>query len=129
MAAVLPTYVTYAVSRPTMDYLDRFADHGVPVITNARPTVVIITAPSPQVHDVRYGVRSLEAAAGYEEVTAVAMRGNYYQTIWVLPEWAATVRDHVNAAVAQAAPANDPGRYDETVGRRLDRFKAQLPGS
>ncbi|MFI5615177.1 hypothetical protein [Amycolatopsis sp. NPDC051903] len=237
VATVLLTYVTYAVSGPTMDYLGRFADHGVPVlclgaglaasalggrwltalagtiavawsavagatapdlglmvnygpdlqrahvaigrglaaaavparartlavgdagaipyysgwhaidyiglndpqisrgadptrvITAARPTVVIITAPSPQVQDVRYGVRNLEATAGYEEVAAVPMRGDYHQTIWVLPEFAATVRDHVNAAVAQAAPANDPGRYDETVGRWLDRLKAELPGS
>jgi arabinofuranosyltransferase len=32
VATVAATYVTYAVSGPTMDYLDRFADHAFPVL-------------------------------------------------------------------------------------------------
>ncbi|WP_328448540.1 MULTISPECIES: hypothetical protein [unclassified Amycolatopsis] len=32
VVTVAVTYVTYAVSGPTMDYLDRFADHAIPVL-------------------------------------------------------------------------------------------------
>ncbi|MET7997694.1 hypothetical protein ABZU76_43105 [Amycolatopsis sp. NPDC005232] len=235
VATVVLTYVTYAVSGPTMDYLDRFADHGVPVlclgaglgaaalggrwltaltgviavgwsavagatapdlgtianygpdlqrahvaigkglgaaevpehqrtlavgdaaaipyysgwqaidyiglndaqisrgadptevILKARPTVLIITSGAPQIPESRYGVRNREVTAGYQEVAAVRMRADYFQTVWVLPEWAGTVRDHVNAAVAEAAPSNDPGRYELTVDRWLDRLRSQLP--
>ncbi|SEP47352.1 hypothetical protein [Amycolatopsis saalfeldensis] len=236
VVTVLLTYVTYAVSGPSMDYLDRFADHAVPVlclgtglaaatlggrwaatltglvaivwsavvgatapdlgtianygpdlqrahvaigkglaaadvpeqartlavsdagampyysgwhsidfiglndprisrgadptqvVVQARPTVIVLTAGSPTPGSTSYGLDVAKATAGYQEVAAVQMRDAYYQTVWALPEWAGTVREHVQTAVATAAPLNDPGRYDETVGRWLDRLKRQLPG-
>ncbi|MGW5723907.1 hypothetical protein ACWEVP_47615 [Amycolatopsis sp. NPDC003865] len=235
VATVAVTYVTYAVSGPTMDYLDRFADHAIPVlclgagiavgtlkprvvgvalglvavgwsavagatapdlgvianygpdlqrahiaigkglaeadvpaparslavtdagaipyysgwtsidyiglndaaiargadptqvVMQARPTVIVVTANGPEPAGKRYGFDFAKATAGYEKVAAVEMRAGYWQDVFVLPEYASTVGEHVRQRADAARQVNDPGRAEATVDRWLDRLRGQLP--
>jgi arabinofuranosyltransferase len=235
VATVAVTYVTYAVSGPTMDYLDRFADHAIPVlclgagiavgtlsqrvvgaalglvavgwsavagvsspelglisnygpdlqrahvpigealaesdvpapartvaVTDAgaipyysgwtsidyiglndpeiahgadptevvmrrRPTVLVVTSVGPQPVGKRYGFDAARATAGYEQVASVEMRAGYWQDVFVLPQYASTVGEHVRQRADAARQVNDPDRPESTVGRWLDRLRGELP--
>jgi hypothetical protein len=45
----------------------------------------------------------------------------------VLPEYADEVRDAVMPVLDRAQRTYDPGRYEDTVDRWLDRLRADLP--
>ncbi|MCR6484119.1 hypothetical protein M8542_14955 [Amycolatopsis sp. OK19-0408] len=97
------------------------------VVLRARPTVIVVTASGSRPAGQRYGFDFERATAGYEQVAAVEMRSGYWQDVYALPEYAATVRDHVGASTAAAVRVNDPGRPEDTIDRWLDRLRSQLP--
>lgn len=104
--------------------------HGSDVTTRvvrARPTVIIVRSPTPAVPAEVFGLDMARATEGYAHVGAVQMRAGYHKQIFALPEWADEVRDPVMAAVDEAQRAHDPGRYEVTVDRWLDRLRAGLP--
>ncbi|MEC3975243.1 hypothetical protein [Amycolatopsis sp. H20-H5] len=98
------------------------------VVATARPTVVVLTSSGPEPAASRYGVRSAEVTAGYEQVAAVQMRDGYWENVFALPQYAATVQQNLRTELDIAKKQNDPGRYEDTVDRWLDRLRSQLPG-
>ncbi|RZQ64404.1 hypothetical protein [Amycolatopsis suaedae] len=93
-AGAIPYYSGWT----TTDYLglnDEAVTHGADVtsvVRAAAPTVLVVTAPGPEVPDVAYGLRIPDVSAGYRHVAAVWMRQAYYQHVLVVPEWADAVR-------------------------------------
>ena len=91
------------------------------VVEAARPTVVVVTGgpagPSPRA----YGMDVPAVTAGYERVASVRMREDYWQYVFVTPQWAAPVGSAVRAEVGRARGQSD-GRWDESWGRWLDRL-------
>ncbi|GAB3487767.1 hypothetical protein [Amycolatopsis cihanbeyliensis] len=98
------------------------------LVRAARPTVLVVTSGTPRVPDAKYGLRVSEAAPGYAHVAAVHMRADYWQHVLVRPEWADQVRSAVGGTVHAAQRKYDPGRYELTIDRWLDRLRGQLPG-
>jgi arabinofuranosyltransferase len=117
----------------TIDYIglnDEPIAHRADVtarVTEARSTVFIVRSVVPVVPAFAYGLDVGKATAGYEHIASVQMRGDYYMQIFVLPEWADEVRDAVMPVVDEAQRTYDPGRYEDTVDRWLDRLRADLP--
>ncbi|MFD6069078.1 hypothetical protein [Amycolatopsis lurida] len=118
-----------------VDYIglnDEAIAHGAAptdVVKAARPTVIVVTAHGPRATPgVAYGMNLPEVAKGYDFVVDVQMREGYFQEVFVLPEYAAQVKTAVDASVGDAQRRYDPGRYEDTIDRWLDRLRAQLPG-
>lgn len=95
------------------------------VVVAAHPTVVIVTAPSSTIQTVRYGLRNYDATAGYEKVVSIPSREGYWENVFVLPAYADTVREHVDAEIAKTG---DPGQLTDTIPRWLSRLKHELLG-
>lgn len=117
----------------SIDYIglnDPEISHGAnptDVVMKARPTVIVVTADGPEPWGNRYGFDFARATAGYEQVAAVEMRANYWQTVYALPQYASTIGQHVRQHADDAGRVNDPGRPEDTIDRWLDRLRAQLP--
>jgi hypothetical protein len=96
-------------------------------VVDAHPTVLIVRGYTPEVPPDAYGLNVTAATKGYELVATVPMRENYFMHVFVLPEWADEVRGPLTDAVDKAQKTYDPGRYDLTLDRWLDRLRADLP--
>ncbi|WP_250548730.1 hypothetical protein [Pseudonocardia sp. H11422] len=92
------------------------------VVAEADPTVLIVTGNGRDPAPDAYGLRTAAATAGYERIADVPMRDGYSQHVFVKSAWAAAVRPGIREAVAAAQAAHDPGRYELTVDRWLDRL-------
>jgi hypothetical protein len=92
-------------------------------VVEARPTVIVVRSYDPNIPADAYGLDVPKATEGYEHVATVQMRAGYYCQVFVLPEWAAEVRGPVREAVDEAQATYDPGRYEDTVDRWLDRIR------
>jgi hypothetical protein len=104
--------------------------HGADVtarVTGAHPTVVVVRSYTPPPPATAYGLDVVRATRGYEHIATVRMRAGYYLHVYVLPEWADDIRDAVMPRVDEAQRTYDPGRYEDTVDRWLDRLRADLP--
>ncbi|WP_290049704.1 hypothetical protein [Amycolatopsis solani] len=97
------------------------------VVMKARPTVIVVTANGPEPSGTRYGFDFAKATAGYEKVSTVEMRAGYWQNVYALPQYAATIGRHVQERADAARKANDYDRAEDTVDRWLDRLRSQLP--
>jgi arabinofuranosyltransferase len=95
-------------------------------VVDAEPTVIVVRSYDPNIPADAYGLDVAAATRGYEHVATVQMRVGYYCQIFVLPEWAEEVRAPVMAAVDAAQATYDPGRYEDTIDRWLDRLRAGL---
>ena len=117
----------------TIDFIglnDEPIAHGADItarVVDARPTVIVLRSYTPPVPKKAYGLNITQATQGYVHVARVQMRSNYYKHIFVLPEWADEVRDSVLPFVAEAQRTYDPGRYELTVDRWLDRLRGDFP--
>ncbi|MFE6614901.1 hypothetical protein [Amycolatopsis sp. NPDC057786] len=127
--------IPYYSGWKSIDYIglnDEAIAHGTPptdVVKAARPTVIVVTARGPgATPGWAYGLVVPDAARDYQLVADVQMREGYFQEVFVLPEYAAQVKTAVTASVDEAQRRNDPGRYEDTIDRWLDRLRAQLPG-
>ncbi|OXM52423.1 hypothetical protein [Amycolatopsis alba] len=127
--------IPYYSGWKAIDYIglnDEAIAHGAEptdVVKAARPTVIVVTAFGPgAIPGVAYRMKVPEVAKDYEFVADVQMRDGYYQEIFVLPEYAAQVKAAVSASVDEAQRRNDPGRYEGTIDRWLDRLRGQLQG-
>ncbi|MDQ4116939.1 MAG: hypothetical protein M3235_08215 [Actinomycetota bacterium] len=109
-----------------IDYIglnDEAIAHGAPptdVVRAARPTVVVVTGGPGGPPATAYGLDVQRVTAGYERVAAVWLREDYWQFVFVEPEWAAPVGTAVRAEVGAAQGESD-GRWDESWGRWIDR--------
>lgn len=116
----------------TIDYIglnDEPIAHGADPtkrVVDAHATVIIIRG-LPGVPADAYGVNITEATRGYELIASVPMRENYVMHVFVLPEWADEVRGPLMEKVDKAQATYDPGRFDLTLDRWLDRLRADLP--
>ncbi|MFB9927682.1 hypothetical protein ACFORO_20745 [Amycolatopsis halotolerans] len=125
--------IPYFSGWESIDYIglnDRAIAHGADptdVVANARPTVVVVTSAIPEPTEGRYGFDLARGTAGYVRVNSVQLREGYWQVVYALSQYAGTVGSHVQDAVTQAAPANDPGQPQDTVERWLNRLRRQLP--
>ena len=128
-AGAIPYYSGWT----SIDYIglnDPEIAHGADpteVVMRRRPTVLVVTSVGPQPVGKRYGFDAARATAGYEQVASVEMRAGYWQDVFVLPPYAATVGEHVRQRADAARQVNDPDRPEATVGRWLDRLRSQLP--
>ncbi|MGH3763146.1 hypothetical protein [Actinophytocola sp.] len=117
----------------TIDYIglnDEPVAHGADVtarVADARPTVIVIRSITGAVPRTVYGMNVAEVTRGYEFVAGIRMRADYATLVYVLPRWADEVRGPVLAAVGRAQRTHDPGRYENTVDRWLDRIRHDLP--
>jgi ABC-type amino acid transport substrate-binding protein len=118
----------------TIDYIglnNEPITHGAnptTVIESARPTVIVVTSSSERARRFGYGVDIAQVTAGYEQIASVHMRDNYWQLVFAAPRWADTLRGPLNRAIEQAQADHDPGRYDITLDRWVDRLRDQVPG-
>lgn len=118
--------IPYRSGWNAIDYIglnDEAIAHGADptrVVGAARPTVVVVTGgpagPPPRA----YGTDVPAVTAGYERVAAVWLRADYWQYVFVRPEWAGPVGSAVRGEVGRAQAESD-GRWDESWGRWLDR--------
>lgn len=105
---------------------DEAIAHGADVtnrVIEAKPTVIVVRSYDPGVPADAYGLNVPLATQGYEHIGTVQMRDGYYKQIFALPEWAEEVRAPVMTAVAEAQATYDPGRYEDTIDRWLDRIR------
>jgi len=125
--------IPYYSGWESIDYIglnDRAIAHGADptlVVTQARPTVIVVTANGPDPSPVRYNFDFAKGTAGYVRVATAEMRSGYWQDVYALPQYAATIGEHVRSACDEAAKVNDYGRPEDTIDRWLDRLRAQLP--
>ncbi len=125
--------IPYFSGWESIDYIglnDRAIAHGADptqVVEQARPTVIVVTANGPDPSPVRYNFDFAKGTAGYVRVAAAEMRAGYWQDVYALPQYAATIGEHVRAAADEAAKVNDYGRPEDTIDRWLDRLRSQLP--
>lgn len=128
-AGAIPYYSGWT----TVDFIglnDEPVAHGADVtdrVLDAHPTVIIVSSLNPNIPADAYGMDVRRVTDGYEHVGTVQMRVGYYQQIFVLPEWADEVRSAVMPSVGKAQRTYDPGRYEDTIDRWLDRLRADLP--
>ncbi|WP_372663053.1 hypothetical protein [Amycolatopsis kentuckyensis] len=128
-AGAIPYYSGWT----SIDYIglnDPEIAHGADptdVVLRRRPTVLVVTSVGPQPVGKRYGFDAAKATAAYELVASVEMRAGYWQDVFVLPEYATTVGEHVRQRADAARQLNDPDRAEATVERWLDRLRSQLP--
>lgn len=126
--------IPYYSGWKSIDYIglnDEAIAHGAQptdVVKAARPTVIVVTAHGQgATPGVAYGMRVPEAGRDYEFVADVQLREGYYQEVFALPEYAPQVRAAVATSVDKAQRQYDPGRYEDTIDRWLDRLRSQLP--
>lgn len=116
----------------TIDYIglnDEPIAHGADPtrrVLDAHPTVFVIRG-TPGLPADAYGVDITKVTKGYDLVATVPMRENYVMHVFVLPEWADEVKGPLTDAVDKAQATYDPGRFDLTLDRWLDRLRADLP--
>lgn len=127
-AGAIPYYSQW----DAIDYIglnDEAIAHGADptaVVQTARPTVIVVTSGGPHVPETPYGLRIPEVTAGYALTARVQMREGYWQNVFVLPEWAPEVGSTVRARVSEAQRTHDPGRYELTFDRWLDRLRDRI---
>jgi arabinofuranosyltransferase len=95
-------------------------------VTDASPTVIVVTGRGPGPMENAYGLRVPEATEGYVRVADVLTRDNYSQHVFAKRQYAAEVRDALGPAIDEAVATHDPGRYDLTLDRWLDRLFGRL---
>ncbi|OQO90850.1 hypothetical protein B1813_15100 [Saccharomonospora piscinae] len=123
--------IPYFSDWETIDYLglnnEAIARGADPtrVVSEQRPTVVVVTAYNPGMPRAAYGLRVTEATAGYEYIGRVRMREGYWQHLFVLPEWAGEVAEAVERRAAEEA-TDDPGRYESSLQRWFDRLAGRF---
>jgi hypothetical protein len=116
----------------TIDFIglnDEPIAHGADVtgrVVEARPTVIVVRGYTPDLPLDAYGLDVPRATEGYEHVGTVQMRVGYYKQVFVLPRWADEVRSAIMPAVDEAQRTYDPGRYEDTIDRWLDRLRADF---
>ncbi len=127
--------IPYYSGWKSIDYIglnDEAIAHGAPptdVVKAVRPTVIVVTARDRgATPGWAYGLIVPDAARDYQLVADVQMREGYFQEVFALPEHAAQIRAALDESVGEAQRRNDPGRYEDTIDRWLDRLRAQLPG-
>lgn len=96
-------------------------------VTDAHPTVIIVRSYTPDIPADAYGLDVPRATQGYEHITTIQMRVGYYKQVFALPQYANQVRDAIQPTVDKAQATYDPGRYEDTIDRWLDRLRADLP--
>jgi len=117
----------------TIDYIglnDEPIAHGADPtarVTNADPTVFIVRGLTPRVPVTAYGLDVARATQGYEHILTVPMRDSYFMHVFVVPEWVDEVRGPLTETVDAAQRTYDPGRFDLTLDRWLDRLRGDLP--
>jgi hypothetical protein len=117
----------------TLDFIglnDEPIAHGADVtkrVMDAHPTVIVVRSYSPPPPVTAYGLDVPRATEGYEHIHTSQMRDGYYKHIYVLPEYADEIRDAVIPEIDKAQATYDPGRYDNTIDRWLDRLRTDLP--
>lgn len=128
-AGAIPYYSGWT----TVDFIglnDEPIAHGATVttrVTGARSTVVVVRSYTPAPVRSAYGLDVARATEGYVYLGKVQMRSNYFKHIYALPEWADEVRAAVFPVVAEAQRTYDPGRYELTVDRWLERVWRDFP--
>jgi len=128
-AGAIPYYSGWT----TIDYIglnDEPIAHGTDPTTRvieARPTVIVIRSLNGHLPASAYNTDITRITQGYELVATARMRADYYKHVFVLPDWSDEVGDPVRAATEQAQRTYDPGRYDLTFDRWLDRLRNELP--
>ena len=95
-------------------------------VTEASPTVIVVTGRGPGPMANAYGLRVDEATEGYVRVADVLTRDNYSQHVYAEREYADEVRSALQPAIDEAVATHDPGRYDLTLDRWLDRLFGRL---
>ncbi|PXY37618.1 hypothetical protein [Prauserella flavalba] len=126
-AGAIPYYSDWR----SIDYIglnDEAIAHGADpttVVGKARPTVVIVTSYRPEIPGEMYGLDVRAATAGYQLVARIQMREDYWQNVFVLPQWAPQVSTAVTASTDAARLTYDQGRYELTVDRWLDRVSGR----
>ncbi|NIJ14600.1 hypothetical protein FHU38_005001 [Saccharomonospora amisosensis] len=95
------------------------------IVRQAHPTVIVVTSTSPLLPNTAYGLRVREVTTGYLHVAQIKMRDGYWQNVFVVPEWATQVAAAVTHSTEEAMRGHDPGRYDKTLGRWLDRLRGR----
>lgn len=98
------------------------------VLTEAKPTVLVLTSAGPELPASRYGIDNAVVTRGYVHALGVQMRDGYWQHLYVLPRYAEAVRQAVQPRVERAERIHDPGHPEDTIARWLHRLSAQLPG-
>lgn len=101
--------------------------NGTTRVVDAHPTVIVLRSLAPPPDAKAYGVDFVRITQGYEHVARIQMRAGYYMHVYVLPEWADQVRDAVLPVADHAQRTYDPGRYEDTIDRWLDRLRNDLP--
>ena len=96
-------------------------------VESAHPTVIVVRSLNGRVPRTAYGMDVRAVTSGYELVANVRMRADYYKLVFVVPEYADAVRGPVRAAAAEAQRTYDPGHYEDTISRWLNRLRGDLP--
>ncbi|MBB4912642.1 hypothetical protein [Actinophytocola algeriensis] len=128
-AGAIPYYSRW----DTIDFIglnDEPIAHGADVtrrVTDAQPTVIVLRSYSPPPPATAYGLDVARATEGYVHIHTSQMREGYYKHVYVLPEYADAVSNAVIPEIDKAQATYDPGRYDLTIDRWLDRIRTDLP--
>lgn len=113
----------------SLDYIglnDEAIAHGADPteqVLAADPTVIIVTSRNrsgPFAPESSWNTNITRVTAGYVQVAAGRMREDYWQIVFVRPEWAEQVRVPVQVELDRAAAGND-GRIDTSFRRWLLR--------
>jgi hypothetical protein len=126
--------IPYFSGWTTTDYMglnDESIAHGADVtatVEAAQPTVIVVSSHTPRAPLRLDKLIVHQVTDGYVQVASVQMRADYWQVVFASPQWADRIRGPVRRSVASAQRQHDPGRYDLTVDRWLDRLQERLPG-
>ncbi|GAB1515303.1 hypothetical protein JCM33774_73460 [Actinophytocola sp. KF-1] len=100
---------------------------GTTRVLDAHPTVIVLRSLAPAPDTKAYGVDFVRITAGYDHIARIQMRAGYYMHLYAQPQWADQVRDAVIPVADHAQRTYDPGRYEDTIDRWLDRLRNDLP--
>ena len=89
--------------------------------------MIVVRSYDPNIPADAYGLDVPRATRGYEHVATIQMRDGYYKQIFALPEWADEIREPLTTTVDQAQATYDPGNYQLTINRWLNRLRNDLP--
>lgn len=95
-------------------------------VTEASPTVIVVTGRGAEPSPYAYGLSVTEATEDYVRVADVKMRDNYSEHVFAKPEYAAEIRAALEPAITDAVATQDPGRYELTLGRWVDRLLGRI---